>query len=52
MQTAKNLFTENWSTKNIFLQEYPEIKGRASLRLNWKEHFTKGRDRYTIPEYR
>lgn len=40
MQTAKNLFTENWSTKNIFLRSIQKLKeGLIALKL--ERNFTK-----------
>lgn len=40
MQTAKNLFTENWSTKNIFLRAIQKLKeGIIAVRL--ERTFTK-----------
>ncbi|NCI46884.1 penicillin-binding protein [Sediminibacterium sp. WSJ-3] len=40
MQTAKNLFTENWSTKNIFLRSIQKLKeGLIAIKL--ERNFTK-----------
>ena len=40
MQTAKNLFTENWSTKNIFLRSIQKLK-EAIIAIKLERNFTK-----------
>ncbi|MES2332209.1 MAG: transglycosylase domain-containing protein [Bacteroidota bacterium] len=40
MQTAKNLFTENWSTKNIFLRSIQKLK-EGIIAIKLEKHFTK-----------
>jgi penicillin-binding protein 1A len=40
MQTAKNLFTENWSTKNIFLRSIQKLK-ESIIAIKLERNFTK-----------
>jgi penicillin-binding protein 1A len=40
MQTAKNLFTENWSTKNIFLRSIQKLK-ECIIAIKLERNFTK-----------
>jgi penicillin-binding protein 1A len=40
MQTAKNLFTENWSTKNIFLRSIQKLK-EGIIAIKLERNFTK-----------
>ncbi len=40
MQTAKNLFTENWSTKNFLLRGIQKIK-ECIIAVKLEQHFTK-----------
>ena len=40
MQTAKNLFTENWSTKNFLLRSIQKLK-EAIIAIKLERHFTK-----------
>lgn len=40
MQTAKNLFTENWSTKNILLRSIQKLK-EAIIAIKLERNFTK-----------
>lgn len=40
MQTAKNLFTENWSTKNFFLRSIQKVK-EALIAIKLERNFTK-----------
>ncbi len=40
MQTAKNLFTENWGTKNILLRGLQKIK-ESIIAVKLEQHFTK-----------
>ncbi|TAF56249.1 MAG: penicillin-binding protein, partial [Sphingobacteriia bacterium] len=40
MQTAKNLFTENWSTKNFILRALQKIK-EGIIAVKLERHFTK-----------
>lgn len=40
MQTAKNLFTENWSTRNIFLRMIQKIK-ESIIAVKLERNFTK-----------
>lgn len=40
MQTAKNLFTENWSTKNIFLRSIQKLK-EGIIAIKLERTFTK-----------
>jgi penicillin-binding protein 1A len=40
MQTAKNLFTQNWSTKNIFLRTLQKVK-ESIIAVKLERNFTK-----------